>query len=326
MRSDLGVSEHEPAGADFGYDGVRFRPADADHAPGAPTTVGLYHSRGGELWAEFGGGKVLTGRLVGTTRPDGTIDGAYCQVFRDGQTAAGTLVSVPERLPDGRIRLYEHWRRADGSSGVSVIEQIDAPGDGGPLSSAQVEYLRDTVYRQLQTHLGTAGVLAAARCAVRLLDQGLAGRTLPELTVLVAHDGDEAGAYTLAFVRAMQLVTARVHGETFTLRVVTGDAEPSRIAAGTMDRVSHVLGLHEDPRCEPLAVQGDRVGRDVDVVIGASTKAGGRPVSFSIGADTSYAPDAHRSLLADLLKFEFEEPHAAPAAAPAGGLDDGEDR
>jgi len=332
------MSEGEPAGAGFDYDGVRFRPVDAELVPGAPTTVGLYHGRGGEVWAEFAGGKVLTGRLVGTTRPDGTIDGAYCQVFEDGQTAAGTLVSVPERLPDGRIRLHEHWRRADGSSGVSVIEQaeqneqneqaeqLDAPG-GGPLSSAQLEYLRDAVYRQLRAHLGTADVLAATRCGARLLDRFPARRTLRELTVLVAHDGDAVGSYTLAFVRAMQLITARVHGETFTLRPVTGyRTEPSPTMAGNVDRASQVLGLRLDPRCEPLTAEAARVRGDVDVVIGAPAPGGQQPPFFSIAADTSCAPDAHRSLLADLLKFEFEEPHDTRAGAPARGVDDGEDR
>jgi hypothetical protein len=33
-------------------------------------------------------------------------------------------VSTPDRLTDGRVRLTEHWRRLDGSSGVSQIEEI----------------------------------------------------------------------------------------------------------------------------------------------------------------------------------------------------------
>ncbi|WP_228554650.1 hypothetical protein [Catenulispora pinisilvae] len=339
--SEHGQGEEQEHGeAGFAYDGVRFRPVEAGHDPGAPTTVGLYHSRGDELWAEFAGGKVRTGRLVGAIRPDGTIDGAYCQVSMDGRSAAGTLVSVPDRLPDGRIRLHEHWRRADGSSGVSVIEQIDAPG-GGPLSSAQLGYLRDEIYRQLRTHLGTADVLAATRCATRLLDQCLDGRIPSELTVQVAHDGDAAGTYMLAFVRAMQLITARVHDETFVLRAATGvmrtvtgrrGEPPSRTVADNIERASQVLGLHEDPWCELVNAQDDRVGEGVDAVITASTaEAHQGPESqqvpfFSIGTDTSGAPHAHRPVLADLLKFESEEPHDARTGTAVSGLDEGEDR
>ena len=322
MRGDVGMSGYEQGDAGFDYDGVRFRPVEAGHVPGQPTAVGLYHSRGAEMWAEYAGGKVRAGRIVGTTRPDGTIDGAYCHVFLDGQTVAGILESVPERLPDGRIRLHEHWRRADGSSGVSVIEQIDTPGGGGPLSSAQLEYLRDAVYLQLRAHLGTADVLAATRCAARLLDECLAGRTLPELTVVVAHDGDEAGGYSLAFVRAMQLITARVHGETFTLRAVTEQRrDPSQTVLDNIDRASQVLGLHQDARCELLIAGGDPVSGDVVAVLGAAATEVGRLPSFPIGADISGAPEAHRSLLADLLKFEFEEPQDRQAGASAVGLE-----
>lgn len=296
MRGDVGMSEREPAGAGFDYDGVRFRPVDAERAPGAPSTVGLYRSRGGEVWAEFSGGSVRTGRLVGTTRPDGTIDGAYCQVYLDGSSAAGTLVSVPDRLPDGRMRLHEHWRRADGCSGVSVIEQIGEPAGGGPLSPAQLDYLRDAIYRQVHAHLGPAGIQAAARCATRLLDLSPAGPDPRELTVLVAFDGDPDAAFTLAFVRTMQLITARVHGETFTLRTVGADA-----ATENVERVARVLGLLEDPACESPSAQGDRAG--VDIVIGASTTPDGPP-SFALDANAVPEPEARRSLVADLLKYE----------------------
>lgn len=118
----------------FDYDGVDFRAleasATAPHAAAGTPTIGHYHQNGDLVWAEFGGGRLRTGRLVGTARPDGTIDAAYCQVAMDGTVVAGTVVSTPERLPDGRIRLVEDWRRADGSTGISVIEQL-RPAEGG---------------------------------------------------------------------------------------------------------------------------------------------------------------------------------------------------
>jgi hypothetical protein len=69
------------------------------------------------------------GRLVGTVGADGTIDAGYAQVMDDGEVVSGRVLSRPSRLPDDRIRLAEHWRRSDGSSGVSYIDsEPAAPG------------------------------------------------------------------------------------------------------------------------------------------------------------------------------------------------------
>jgi hypothetical protein len=67
---------------------------------------------------------VRIGRLVGTCRPDGIIDATYCLVTTAGETMAGACVSTPSVLADGRVQLTEHWRRVDGSSGVSRIEEV----------------------------------------------------------------------------------------------------------------------------------------------------------------------------------------------------------
>lgn len=109
-------------GTRLDYDGRVFHPAGHERGGDAVPT-GRYHQDGDLVWAEFSGGHLRAGRLVGTCRPDGTIDASYCQVTADGQVVAGVCVSTPTALPDGRVRLAEHWRRADGSSGVSHIEE-----------------------------------------------------------------------------------------------------------------------------------------------------------------------------------------------------------
>jgi hypothetical protein len=106
----------------FEYGGRRF--CAAGSRPGDNVSVGTYHQDGDLVWAEFSGGAVRAGRLVGTCRPDGTIDATYCYLTSAGEAVGGACVSTPERSADGRIRLTEHWRRLDGSSGVSHIEEI----------------------------------------------------------------------------------------------------------------------------------------------------------------------------------------------------------
>ncbi|MFF1724877.1 hypothetical protein [Streptomyces sviceus] len=97
----------------------------ADHE----VPVAHYHQAGSVVWAEFRGGKVLLGRLVGTCDIEGTLRLAYCQALDGGTVVAGECVSTPELLPDGRIRLREEWRRLDeaGSTGVSYIEEVAEP-------------------------------------------------------------------------------------------------------------------------------------------------------------------------------------------------------
>ena len=53
-----------------------------------------------------------------------SADAAYCLVSKDGTSVAGACVSRPTLLADGRIRLTEHWRRLDGSTGVSYVEEV----------------------------------------------------------------------------------------------------------------------------------------------------------------------------------------------------------
>lgn len=105
------------------YDGRTFQPAGDPPVGGSPPT-GHYHQDGDVIWAEFSGGAIRAGRLVGTARPDGSIDAAYCFVTAAGDAVAGGCLSTPTVLPDGRVRLTEHWQRLDGSSGVSHVEEM----------------------------------------------------------------------------------------------------------------------------------------------------------------------------------------------------------
>ncbi len=113
------------------YDGRVFRSSASETAdPGGVGPLGHYHQHGNQVWAEFTGGKVLRGNLVGTCDQDGTLHLAYCQLLTGGTVVAGSCTSIPQVLDDGRVRLAEHWRRFDdaGSTGVSYIEEVAPPG------------------------------------------------------------------------------------------------------------------------------------------------------------------------------------------------------
>lgn len=102
------------------YENRRFAAADHDG-------IGEYRQRGEIVWASIAGGPVRAGRLVGRCDGSGVITAGYCQVMAGGDVVAGTVVSTPRILRDGRIELTEHWQRADGTSGVSIITEIGDP-------------------------------------------------------------------------------------------------------------------------------------------------------------------------------------------------------
>jgi hypothetical protein len=103
------------------YDGRLFRSDQQEAA------IGCYRQQGDLVWAQFGGGQIRTGRLVGTADPAGVITAAYCQVMLSGSVIAGTCISTPRSRSDGSIGLVEDWRRADGTSGVSTLSEL-VPG------------------------------------------------------------------------------------------------------------------------------------------------------------------------------------------------------
>ncbi|MFF5358829.1 hypothetical protein ACFY4I_05395 [Streptomyces scabiei] len=106
-------------------DGLVLAPV-ADQAPGqvGTRTRFVYHERDGEIWAEYAGGDVVRGRLVGTREGD-RLDFRYVQLRTDGTTASGHCASAVVELPDGRVRLEETWEwESRPGSGTSVVEEI----------------------------------------------------------------------------------------------------------------------------------------------------------------------------------------------------------
>ncbi|MFB7654825.1 MULTISPECIES: hypothetical protein [unclassified Streptomyces] len=98
----------------------------ADQAPGqvGTRTRFTYHERDGAVWADYAGGDVVRGHLVGTRAGD-RLDFRYVQLRTDGSTASGHCVSTVVELPDGQVRLEESWEwESRPGSGTSVVEQV----------------------------------------------------------------------------------------------------------------------------------------------------------------------------------------------------------
>ena len=110
-------------------DGLVLAPV-ADQAPGqvGTRTRFAYHEKDGEIWAEYTGGDVVRGHLVGTREGD-RLDFRYVQLKHDGTTSSGHCASLVVELPDGRVRLEESWAwESRPGTGTSVVEEVRANG------------------------------------------------------------------------------------------------------------------------------------------------------------------------------------------------------
>jgi len=109
------------------YNGKSFRPvANNENGEVSVEVVFHYQQRGNILTADYAGGKIMQGHLIGLVSDKGVINMRYHQVNTQGELMTGTCTSTPELLPNGKIRLYEEWQWTSGdrSKGNSVLEEI----------------------------------------------------------------------------------------------------------------------------------------------------------------------------------------------------------
>lgn len=89
-------------------------------------TMFAYSQEDDVIWADYSGGDILKGHLIGTVDADGQLDFVYHHLTQKKEIQTGKCFSTPEILQDGRIRLVEQWQWTSGdqSKGESIIEEI----------------------------------------------------------------------------------------------------------------------------------------------------------------------------------------------------------
>ena len=89
-------------------------------------TIFEYQQQGNILTAEYTGGSIIKGHLIGLVDSAGNIDMRYHQVNQQGELMTGICHSQPEAMENGKIRLHETWQWTSGdqSKGTSVVEEM----------------------------------------------------------------------------------------------------------------------------------------------------------------------------------------------------------
>lgn len=108
------------------YDNKRFKAVkNSENAEATAETIFLYKQKGNIVTAQYSGGTIQKGHLIGLVDNNGNIEMRYHQVNKKGQLMTGICNSKPEVLPNSKIRLHETWQwtSGDNSKGKSIIEE-----------------------------------------------------------------------------------------------------------------------------------------------------------------------------------------------------------
>jgi hypothetical protein len=109
------------------YNDRRFAPvSNSANGEVSPEVIFHYKQTGRIVTCSYAGGRIVRGQLIALVDDEGRLDMRYHQVNERGELMTGTCLSVPEVMPNGKIRLHETWQwtSGDGTLGSSVLEEI----------------------------------------------------------------------------------------------------------------------------------------------------------------------------------------------------------
>ncbi len=106
------------------YNGKIFTPqSNTENGEVDEETIFYYFQENDLFWAEYNGGDVLKGHIIGTVDENGELDFHYQHLNKNRQIRIGKCHSIPYTLGNGKIALQEKWQWLNGdlSSGESVV-------------------------------------------------------------------------------------------------------------------------------------------------------------------------------------------------------------
>ena len=100
--------------------------SNSDNGEVGEDTLFYYSQNEALIWADYSGGKVVKGHLIGKQLQNGEFDFVYHHINNHGQIKIGKCISKATLLNDGRIKLFEKWQWLcdDMSSGTSELVEV----------------------------------------------------------------------------------------------------------------------------------------------------------------------------------------------------------
>lgn len=108
------------------YNGRHFVPkSNTENGEVDEKTIFHYFQENDILWAEYSGGDVEKGFIIGKVALNGELDFHYQHLNKDGQIRIRKCHSIPYIMENGKIELREKWQWLNGdmSCGESVVAE-----------------------------------------------------------------------------------------------------------------------------------------------------------------------------------------------------------
>lgn len=119
MEKNISISNSK-----INYNGKIFIPkVNSENGEADEETIFQYHQSSNILWAEYSGGEVIRGHLIGTVSDNGILNFHYQHINEKGQIRIGQCRSTPHVLENGKLELHEKWQwlNGDKSVGSSIL-------------------------------------------------------------------------------------------------------------------------------------------------------------------------------------------------------------
>jgi hypothetical protein len=101
--------------------------SNSDNGEVSGDTLFYYSQKEKIISAEYSGGEIVKGNLIGKQLDDGRFDFVYHHINKDGKLKIGKCLSNATLLDNGKIKLFEKWQwlSDDLSVGTSELIEID---------------------------------------------------------------------------------------------------------------------------------------------------------------------------------------------------------
>ena len=87
-------------------------------------TIFKYHQKEHRIWAEYSGGDIIQGFLIGTIDDRKNLHFSYQHLNSKNEVKSGFCTSTPEILSNGKLLFHENWQWTSGEKGYSIIKEL----------------------------------------------------------------------------------------------------------------------------------------------------------------------------------------------------------